>query len=225
MQVLLIDTSAQAVCVAIGSSKEDAVDISLNEKSRHGENLFQVISDVFNQSNIDMKQVQAIGVGVGPGSFTGLRIGIIAAHTLAHALDIPLVYMSSLELMALSANAREGESEDASEEIVVYRDARRKEYYTATFSMQNQNVHEEVVDGVKIASMLNRVEAEHLIPYYDVNLEDPEQVEAMAKDLKLSNAIYLVQQAVSNSIVANTFGAQAIYIRKSDAELSWNIKK
>lgn len=221
MQVLIIDTSADAVYVCVGSSKENAVDIVVSEKSRHGENLFQVIENALVQSNIELKDIEAIGVGIGPGSFTGLRIGIIAAHTFAHALEVPIVYMSSLELMALSSQSEE--------EIVIYRDARRKEYYTATFTTKNSSIHEEEVDGVKIASILKRIETEHLIPYDSVNLSDssshPERGTAESKDLKLSNAIDLLQEAVAQNIVANPFAAQAIYIRKSDAELSWNIKK
>lgn len=208
MKVLIIDTSSDAVCVAVGDSLENATTILMDEKARHGENLFETLAKAFKEQNIEMKDIGAIGVGIGPGSFTGLRIGIIAAHSLAHALSIPVVYFSSLELMALSSN-----------KSVIYRDARRKEFYSATFSFENPSIHEEIVDGVKVASMLTRVKSEHLIPYSSVV---PSEVEESL--LKPSSAIELVQQAVKNNIIADTFNAQAIYIRKSDAELSWNVK-
>lgn len=221
MKVLIIDTSSDAVCVAVGDSKESATDILMDEKARHGENLFETLADALKEQGISIKSIEAVGVGIGPGSFTGLRIGIIAAHSLAHALAVPVVYFSSLELLALSQLSQVQPAEGAypQEEVSVYRDARRKEFYTATFSFENPTIHEEVVDGVKIASMLTRVESEHLIPY-----SHPEEPQATKDLLKPSAAIALVQKAVKNNIIADTFNAQAIYIRKSDAELSWNVK-
>ena len=218
MKVLIIDTSSDAVCVAVGDSKESATDILMDEKARHGENLFETLADALKEQGISIKSIEAVGVGIGPGSFTGLRIGIIAAHSLAHALAVPVVYFSSLELLALS-QVQPAEGAYPQEEVSVYRDARRKEIYTATFSFESLAIHEEVVDGVKIASMLTRVESEHLIPY-----SHPEEPQATKDLLKPSAAIALVQKAVENNIIADTFSAQAIYIRKSDAELSWNVK-
>lgn len=206
MNVLIIDTSSDAVCVAVGDSVNNATNILMDEKARHGENLFEALAQALKDQKIEMKSLEAVGVGIGPGSFTGLRIGIIAAHSFAHALSIPVVYFSSLELMALSSNETE-----------IFRDARRKEFYTATFSFDSPQIHEQIVDGVEIASMLTRVESEHLIPY--LSKVEPRQGGVLA-----SSAIELVQLAVQNDIIADTFNAQAIYIRKSDAELSWNVQ-
>ena len=218
MNVLILDTSSDAVCVAVGSSVESATDILMDEKARHGENIFETLANALKEQGTSIKSIEAVGVGIGPGSFTGLRIGIIAAHSLAHALSIPVVYFSSLELLALS-QVQPAEGVYPQGEVSVYRDARRKEFYTATFSFESLAIHEEVVDGVKIASMLTRVESEHLIPYSAVI---PSEVEESL--LQPSSAIALVQKAVKNNIIADTFSAQAIYIRKSDAKLSWNVK-
>lgn len=215
MVTLVIDTSSDAVCLSVGTSLKDSTNIVLSEKSRHGENLFIAIADALASQDIDIKMIEAIGVGIGPGSFTGLRIGIISAHTLAHALNIPLVYFSSLELFALSEIVRNS----ISGEVSVYRDARRKENYCATFSIDDFSIRRVQVDGVEIASLLNRIETEHLEPYSDSIIENN------SSDLIPSSAIELVQKAVEKNITANVFGAQAIYIRKSDAELSWNVKK
>lgn len=218
MNVLILDTSSDAVCVAVGDSAENSTNVLMDEKARHGENLFETLVNALKEQRIEMKNLDAIGVGIGPGSFTGLRIGIIAAHSLAHALSIPVVYFSSLELIALS-QVQPAEGSYPQEEVSIYRDARRKEFYTATFSFEAPEIHEEIVDGVKIASMLTRVKSEHLVPY-----SHPEEPQATKDLLNASSTIELVQLAVENNIVADTFNAQAIYIRKSDAELSWNVK-
>ena len=220
--VLIIDTSSDAVCVCVGNSFDQATNIVMNEKSRHGENLFEAISKALLAQSKSLNEIDVIGVGIGPGSFTGLRIGIIAAHSFAHALSIPIVYFSSLELIALSEmtghSAEDGPSIGTSIEVV--KDARRKEHYYAKFESRKFDKARLInIDGVEIATILIRIESEQLIPQGEIeeNIYDHELCPA--------GAIELVQKACVAEIFANNFAAQAIYIRKSYAELSWNIKK
>ena len=65
--VLIIDTSSDAVCVCVGNSFDQATNIVMNEKSRHGENLFEAISKALLAQSKSLNEIDVIGVGIGPG--------------------------------------------------------------------------------------------------------------------------------------------------------------
>lgn len=79
-----------------------AIKESLDENHSHAENLTVYIQDVCRQAKINLKDIDAVAVGKGPGSFTGLRIGVSAAKGLCYALDKPLIAINSLKTMAAS---------------------------------------------------------------------------------------------------------------------------
>jgi tRNA threonylcarbamoyladenosine biosynthesis protein TsaB len=108
-----------------------------NEGYTHAEKLHVFIEDVLNQSGITKKKLNAIAVGKGPGSYTGLRIGVSAAKGLAYALGIPLVSVNSLFNMSLKVKQQLGKQD------VLYcpmLDARRMEVYTATYSRMLEEI-------------------------------------------------------------------------------------
>ena len=92
----------------------------------HAEKLHVYIEAVLKEANITSSQLEAIAVSKGPGSYTGLRIGVSAAKGLAYALNIPLISISTLEALAHQVNADSGC-------IVPMLDARRLEVYSAIF--------------------------------------------------------------------------------------------
>lgn len=92
----------------------------------HSERLHNLIEEVLHESQIDKKQIQAIGVSEGPGSFTGLRVGVSAAKGLCFALDIPLIAVPTLEVLARQVQTETGF-------IIPLLDARRMEVYAAVY--------------------------------------------------------------------------------------------
>ncbi len=101
-----------------------------NEGYTHAENLHVFIDKVLKQSGIAKKDLSAIAVGKGPGSYTGLRIGVSAAKGMAYALSIPLISVNTLYNMSVKAKELTKESD------VVFcpmLDARRMEVYTAMY--------------------------------------------------------------------------------------------
>jgi len=92
----------------------------------HGENLHGFIEEVFNETNIAPKSVDAIAVSKGPGSYTGLRIGVSAAKGLCYALDKPLIATETLEALARQISIKDGK-------IIAMLDARRMEVYAAVY--------------------------------------------------------------------------------------------
>ncbi len=101
MTTLCLETSTKACSVALGKNgKLLALKESIDEQYSHSENLTLYIEDVCNQAKIHLQNIDAIAVSKGPGSFTGLRIGVSTAKGLCYALDKPLIAINSLEAMA-----------------------------------------------------------------------------------------------------------------------------
>ncbi|MGV6830999.1 MAG: tRNA (adenosine(37)-N6)-threonylcarbamoyltransferase complex dimerization subunit type 1 TsaB [bacterium] len=95
----------------------------------HAERLHVYIEELLTEAKIDKNQLDAIAVSKGPGSYTGLRIGVSTAKGLCYALDIPLIAVATLEHLAHQVSIEEGL-------IIPMLDARRMEVYTATFNHQ-----------------------------------------------------------------------------------------
>lgn len=128
MLLLAFDTATPHVTVALHDGARVVATYSSDESMRHGEMLAPGIADVLGSVGAITRDVTAIAVGVGPGPFTGLRVGLVTARTMAHALEIPVYGVCSLDVLA-------AEALDAGlEEFVVATDARRKEVYRATYA-------------------------------------------------------------------------------------------
>src|SRR6185436_14642626 len=104
---------------------------------KHGEQLAPLIEQALHQAGIARQDLSAIGVGVGPGPFTGLRVGLVTARTLAFVLEIPVYGVCSLDIIAVEA-AHGGEPVGA--DFVVATDARRKEVYLASYDDQGRRL-------------------------------------------------------------------------------------
>jgi tRNA threonylcarbamoyladenosine biosynthesis protein TsaB len=111
------------------------------EPGAHAEKLVSLVDAALKQANLCLVDLAAVAVSEGPGSYTGLRIGVSTAKGIAFALDIPLIGINTLQAMAASQSIAEGEY------VVAVLDARRKEVYTQTFgdSLQQLSPIEAVV--------------------------------------------------------------------------------
>ena len=116
MRILAFDTATPATAVALSGPGSVVVtarhDPRPGERPGHATRLLPLVSKVFERARIGWSDVDRIAVGVGPGTFTGLRIGIATARALAHARDIPLVGVSTLESLALAGSRASLRRED-----------------------------------------------------------------------------------------------------------------
>ncbi len=103
MIILAIDTSLDDCIVAIAQDGKILASFCQKTKSKQAEILPQIVKDVCEKSQISPKQIDKIGVTIGPGSFTGVRIGLAFAKGLAIATDALIVGISTLELLAQSS--------------------------------------------------------------------------------------------------------------------------
>ena len=138
MAYLLHIESTSTVCSVALSENDQLISIKeINNGYTHAENLHVFIKDLFLEVNLEIKQLNAISVSTGPGSYTGLRIGYATAKGLAYALSIPLITVSTLK--ALTTIAIPHATLDAL--FCPLLDARRMEVYCAMYS----NTLEEVI--------------------------------------------------------------------------------
>ncbi len=135
MTILAFDTCFDACSVALLPGGNDPIVWRFEAMpTGHAERLVPMIGEVVTQSGLSFEQIDRIAVTVGPGTFTGTRIGVAAARALALALDRPVTAETSLSVMAeeLADESVDGDAA-AEQEILIAMDARRDEVYCQLF--------------------------------------------------------------------------------------------
>ena len=128
--LLAFDTATPLVTVALHDGEDVVAERRSEQRMKHGEQLAPLIEAVLADAGIVRQDLTAIAVGVGPGPFTGLRVGLVTARTLACVLEIPVYGVCSLDVIAVEA--AQGDA-PPSRDFVVATDARRKEVYLASY--------------------------------------------------------------------------------------------
>ena len=100
MSILSIDTSSQVSSVAVLSAERVAAELSMQGALTHSETLMPHIGTALEMARVKKNELEGVAVSIGPGSFTGLRIGLAAAKMMAYALHIPLIAVPTLEALA-----------------------------------------------------------------------------------------------------------------------------
>lgn len=127
---LLLDSSNQPLSVAVMQDNEVLASKTVSEKKNHSIQLLPTIKSLLNGINLTPKDIDAIIVAQGPGSYTGLRIGVTTAKTLAYTLNIPLFAVSSLAALAATVK-------DKSKAIVPIFNARRGFVFAGVYQWVN----------------------------------------------------------------------------------------
>tara|TARA_B110000046_G_scaffold181687_1_gene214309 strand:- start:1102 stop:1776 length:675 start_codon:yes stop_codon:yes gene_type:complete len=129
--ILNIETATKNCSVSLAESGKVIAIKELNDGNySHAEKLHVFINEVLKVAKKSMKDVDAVAVSKGPGSFTGLRIGVSSAKGLCYALNIPLISIDTLESLSCQLVVESGC-------IVPMLDARRMEVYSAVFDIKN----------------------------------------------------------------------------------------
>ena len=131
MRVLAIDSSGLTATVAIVEDEQTIAEYTTNYKKTHSQTLLPMIDEMVRMVDADLKDIDAIAVAGGPGSFTGLRIGSATAKGLGLALDKPLIHVPTVDAMAYSMYGCE-------DIICPIMDARRKQVYTGLYSFSHK---------------------------------------------------------------------------------------
>lgn len=132
--ILCIDASVQTASVALSNGANLLAVKACEQQREHAAFMQPAIQELLKEQNIQPSQLNAVAVTAGPGSYTGLRIAMASAKGLCYALNIPLITMSTLEVMALTALKQLNDDETFL--LCPLIDARRMEVFTAVYNKQ-----------------------------------------------------------------------------------------
>ena len=149
MKILALDTSTIMTTCAVLNENQVLGEYSLNQDMSHSEKLVPMVKEVLDSLDLKIEDIDLYGVTKGPGSFTGLRIGVATVKTFAHLFDRPIVGISTLEALAFNL--------PYNEIIVPMIDARRNRVYTGVYSWK----------GNKLETLMepNVIEIDELLDY------------------------------------------------------------
>lgn len=226
--ILGIETSVEHVGVAVGDSRGIRAESTLSSDRRHAESLAPMIEFVLKQAAIEMRDLSAVAVDIGPGLFTGMRVGIATAQTIAWALDLPVVPVCSLDALCLNATT----TESVTASIL---DARRGEVYWALYRTREMGREPERLSEPRVSSpedvaihLADRAERVACVGtgatrYAEVFSASP-WLDVMASQHDFPAARSVVMLAVHALAAERTVSAATVepmYLRAPDAEINW----
>jgi tRNA threonylcarbamoyladenosine biosynthesis protein TsaB len=227
MLLLAVDTATPRVSVALGRSGEVLGDVSLDGGRRHAEQLAPAIEYLCSEVGVALRQLAAIAVGLGPGLFTGLRVGVTTARMMAQTLRIPVIGVPSLDLIAYPLR-------HTSRIVVPVIDARRHEVFYACYRTVPGGVQRitsyEVRSPDALAGELAALGEDTLLAgdgalRYREELGRLDRVELAGPGAASPSAAALVELA-SARYEREEFDPPAdvhpLYLRRSDAEIEWD---
>jgi tRNA threonylcarbamoyladenosine biosynthesis protein TsaB len=140
LNILVIDTSTEIEFIAL-SVNGRIFEFSENAGISHSVTMFQNLSSLLSQASIRINDIDLLGVGIGPGSFTGIRIAVSTARMFAQILDIPLVGLKSQEIYAASTGASEDKT------IITAFDAKKSKVFAGVYRISNSIAQEIIEPG------------------------------------------------------------------------------
>jgi len=225
-----IETATQVVSVALGGDDGVIGLVEIMQGRRHAEVLAPAIEFVCRQAGVAIAQIGAVGVDIGPGLFTGMRVGIATAKTMAQALDVPLVGISSLDLLAFPLR-------HTSKVIASLIDARKGEVFYAFYLPSPggvQRVSEPIACSVEDFNADVMARGQNVLAVGDGAHRYRDQLDASIEvaDLAHPSAAPLVHLARARALradvgqagAANLESVQPMYLRAPDAQINWSTR-
>lgn len=232
IMILAIETSVERVGVAVGDHAGPRASAMLASDRRHAESLAPMIDFVLRQASVTVDAIDHIAVDVGPGLFTGMRVGMATAQTMAWALDIPLVAVTSLDAVAWGTGTTESP-------VAVALDARRGEVYWALYRPGRAGTEPVLLRGPEVSApgdvaieIADR--GETVVCVGSGFLRHPDEFAALthaeagpaslaaprAEDVL---ALGAVRAARDLTVAADAL--EPVYLRAPDAEINWQTRE
>ena len=232
MKILGIDTSTMAANVAVLEDDKLICEYTINTKKTHSQKLMPMIENMLKLSDIDIKEIDAIGICVGPGSFTGLRIGMATAKAMAHVNNIPLIGVNSLEILGANMDL-------CDKKICAILDAQRNQVYTNTYKLENNKIKElqEEISIMPIDDLLEQLSTSgeewvivgEAVYKYKEKIEDISNITipSPANNITKASSLCVIARDKfdKNKEVHNCYDINPMYIRKSQAEEQYEEKQ
>ena len=227
MIILGIETSTQQVGCALGGQEGVLASFHSSRDRRHAEILTPSIQFTCEQARIDFSEISVIAVDLGPGLYTGLRVGVSTAKAMAQALRVPMIGFSSLDLLAFPLRF-------SSRLIVAVIDAKRGEVFYSLYRQVAGGVQRltdlQVGTAEKLAVELHSRREECLMVgdgavRYKNAFAEVDQLEMGSLSNAYPSASSLVELAQPRALKEEWIHPselRPIYLRKSDAEINWD---
>ena len=142
MKILAIDTSSKVCSVSILEDDVVIDEIILDDGKTHSENLMPLLDTLLNHNGVNIQDIEMMSVCVGPGSFTGIRIGVSTVKAIANVLNIKIASVTSLEALARNIEAEKDQI------IVPLIDARNNKVYAGAFDSDFNLIEEYMADDI-----------------------------------------------------------------------------
>lgn len=229
MLILGIDTATTQVSVAIGGHEGVLASTQSLRGRQHAEMLTPAIAFTCKQARIELSEIGVVAVDLGPGLFTGLRVGVSAAKAIAHALRVPMIGVSSLDLLAFPVRF-------SPRLIVAAVDARRGELFWASYRQVPRGVQRLTEPRVSppedLASELLATSEDCLVVgdgalRYREMFEGLKRTEIVEEGLAHPSASSLVMLAHARALreeFVKPWDLQPLYMRRPDAEINWSTR-
>lgn len=208
MKSLLIDTSSQMLSVAINHNEEVIAEINTNVKVNHSETLMVYIGQLFEIARISRSDIERIIVARGPGSYTGLRIGVTVSKVLAQQLNIPLYSVSSLFAMYVSSRIYD-------KAVYPIIDARRGSVFVAGYHNQDVVLEPQHMELSKLKQDDTAIIIGTLSDKISSSIEGFRHVQTRIADVERFDA-QLKQEDIHGFVPE--------YLRLSEAEANWKLQ-
>ena len=226
MIILGIETATLQVGCAVGGVEGVLASFTAARGRRHAETLVPAVRFVCEQAQIRLDEVSVVAVDIGPGLFTGLRVGVATAKALALALRVPMVGLSSLDLLAFALHHTEGL-------IATVVDARRGEVFAALYRPVPGGVQRVADPRVcapdQLASELMAMGEDCLLVgdgavRYAPVFDDTRHLQIADGAFAYPSPAALLQLAHSRAVreeFVHGSELEPLYLRKADAEINW----
>lgn len=229
MKILALDTSTLMATVAVIEDDKLIGEYSINQDMSHSENLVPMIIEVLKNLNFKIEDIDAYAVGVGPGSFTGLRIGIATMKGFAHVFDKPIIGVSTLEALAFNMAY--------SKVIIPMIDARRDRAYTAIYKWENEDLVEilepQILEIEEILEIANKYDEVYITGnaskvYEDIiknNINTKYQIAKMGQNVcRASSIAEIGLNKLEQGLRDDYFTLAPSYLRETQAQRELNLK-
>mgnify|MGYP006283211027 CR=1 FL=1 len=232
MLILTIDSSTKVGSVSLINDEKLIAENLLNLQLNHSPRLMPAVVDVLEKSDYTKHDLDGIGVTVGPGSFTGTRIGVAAAKSLAQSLELPIVGISTLEVLAAGLKYVNGY-------ICPMIDARRQRVFSSLYQGAGQQgefaaqTTESLLELDDLLAELAEIEAEIYFVGQIVS-EYKGQIEAKINQPKFIEHSFSLPRAGALGDLAlaklqagqedDLYALQPNYLKRSQAEIQWAAK-
>ena len=231
MKILGIDTSSMAASVAVIEDNKLICEYTINTKKTHSQKLMPMIENMLGLSDLKVREIDAIAVCEGPGSFTGLRIGMATAKAIAHVNDIPVIGVNSLEALAANMNL-------CDKKICSILDAQRNQVYTGRYQYEGTKLVEIKEIGIQqIDELLEELAQSgeqwilvgEAVYKYEDKIREISNIEIPAASNNVTKAGSLCSVAKvkfdEGKDIFDCYTVNPLYIRKSQAEEQYEEKQ